>query len=219
MGNSSGSFKARGALLECFKEYPQFREDLEVLVAEGYVKVTGPETCKWTKSKTSLADYFKWTGYDAEGVIGGFWAPIARCFGENQRSLSKLASNNANPLKKKYSKAFLKIKPILEKYRKKAETRDTERQIYNYIKKLILFAEDEEPETIHEIVHKIGMICLKNVDKNLHKRRSKLSGVLSSSICISFGLNFSKPKGRRTLYPQSIPYVNYTEKPIWIKGI
>jgi hypothetical protein len=49
--------------------------------------------------------------------------------------------------------------------------KDTERQIYNYIKKLILCAEDEEPETIHEIVHKIGMIFLKNVDKNVQKRR------------------------------------------------
>jgi hypothetical protein len=77
--------------------YPQFKEDLEVLVAEGYVKITGPETCEWIKSKTSLAEYFKWTGYDAEWVTGGFWAPIARCFGEDQRSLSRLASNNANP--------------------------------------------------------------------------------------------------------------------------
>jgi hypothetical protein len=171
MGDSSGNFKVRGALLECFMEYPQFKEDLEVLVAEGYVKVTGPETCKWTKSKTSLADYFKWTGYDAEGVIGGFWAPISKCFGENQRSLSRLASNNANPIKKEYSRAFLKIKPILEKHRKKVKMRDAERQIYNYIKKLILFAEDEEPGTIHDIVHKIGMIFLKNVDKNVQKRR------------------------------------------------
>jgi hypothetical protein len=171
MGDSSGNFKARGALLECFMEYPQFRDDLEVLVAEGYVKITGPETCKWTKSKTSLAEYFKWTGYDAEGVTGGFWAPISKCFRIDQRSLSRGASNNANPLKNEYSKDFMKIKPVLEKHRKKAEMRDTERQIYNYIKKLILFAEDEEPETIHEIVHKIGMLFLKNVDKNVQNRR------------------------------------------------
>jgi hypothetical protein len=170
MGNSSGGFKAKGALLECFVNYPQFRDDLEVLVAEGYVKITSPETCKWTKSKTSLAEYFKWTGYDAEWVTGGFWAPIARCFGEDQRSLSKLASNNANPLKKEYSRAFMKIRPVLEKHRKEAEMRDAERQIYNYIKKLVLFAEDEKPETIREIIHKIGMIFLKNVDKNVQKQ-------------------------------------------------
>jgi hypothetical protein len=171
MNDSSGSFKALGALLECFMDFHQFKEDLEVLIAEGYVKIIGQETCKWTKSKTSLAEYFKWTSYDAEWVTGGFWAPITRCFGENQRSLSRLASNNANPLKPEYSRDFIKIKVILEKHRKKAEMRDAERQIYNYIKKLISFAEDEEPETIHEIVHKIGAIFIRNVDKNVQKRR------------------------------------------------
>jgi hypothetical protein len=171
MGDPSKGFRAQGALLECFMTYPQFKEDIEVLIAEGYVKITGSETCEWTKSKTSLAEYFKWTGYDAELVSGGFWTPIARCFGEDQRSLSRLASNNANPLKPEYSRAFIKIRPILEKYRKKAETRDAERQIYNYIKKLILFAGNEEPETIHEIVHKIASIFLRNVDKNVQKRR------------------------------------------------
>ena len=171
MGDPSKAFKARGAFLECLKTFPQFGEDLGVLIAEGYVKITSPETCKWTKSKTSLAEYFKWAGYDAEWVTGGFWAPIARCFGEDRRSLSRLASSNANPLKKEYSRAFIKIRPILEEHRKKAEMRDTERQIYNYIKKLILFAEDEEPETIREIVHKIASIFLKNVDKNVQKQR------------------------------------------------
>jgi hypothetical protein len=167
MNDSSNSFKARGALLECFVEFPQFKEDLEVLVAEGYIKITSPETCKWTKSKTSLAEYFKWTGYDAEGVIGGFWAPISKCFGIDQRSLSRGASNNANPLKPEYSRDFIKIRTILEKYRKKERMKQTEKQIYDYIKRLIQLARDEEPETIHEIVHKMGMIFLKNVDKNI----------------------------------------------------
>lgn len=171
MGDPSKNFKARGTLLECLKTFPQFEEDFDVLIAEGYVKITGPETCTWTKTKTSLAEYFKWAGYDAEWVTGGFWAPIARCFGEDRRSLSRLASGNANPLKKGYSRAFIKIRPVLEEHRKKAEMRDTERQIYNYIKKLILFAEDEKPETIHGIVHKIGEIFIRNVDKNVQKRR------------------------------------------------
>jgi hypothetical protein len=128
---------------------------------------TSRKTCKWTKSKTSLAVYFKWTGYDAEGVIGGFWTTIAKCFGENQRSLSRLASNNANPLKPEYSRDFIKIRAILEKHQKKERIKQTEKQIYDYIKRLIQLAEDEEPETIHEIVRKIGMIFLKNVDKNV----------------------------------------------------
>jgi hypothetical protein len=171
MGEPSKEFRAQGALLECFIDFPQFKEDLGVLIAEGYVKITSSETCKWLKTKTSLAEYFKWAGYDAEGVTGGFWAPIAKCFGEDRRSLSRLAGNNANPLKNEFSKDFIKIKAILEKHRKKEQTKQTERRIYNYIKKLILFAEDEEPETIHEIVHKIGAIFLKNVDKNVQNRR------------------------------------------------
>jgi hypothetical protein len=164
-------FKPKGALLECFKDFPQFSDDFEVLVAEGYVKVTGPETCEWTKSKTSLAEYFKWAGYDAEWVTGGFWAPIARTFGETQRSLSRNASNNANPLKPPESRDFKKIKAILQRHRKQQEIKQTEQRIYNYIKKLILFAEDETPETVHEIVHKIGAIFIKNVDKNVQKRQ------------------------------------------------
>jgi hypothetical protein len=170
MGDPSKEFRAQGALLECFIDFPQFWDDFEALVAEGYIKITSSETCEWTKTKTSLAEYFKWAGYDAEWIIGGFWAPISKCFGINRRSLSRLAGNNANPLKPKYSRDFIKIKAILEKHRKKERTKQNERRIYDYIKKLILFAEDEEPETIHEIVHKIAVIFLKNVDKNVQKR-------------------------------------------------
>jgi hypothetical protein len=164
-------FKPKGALLECFKDFPQFGDDFDVLVAEGYLEVTGSETCKWVKSKTSLAQYFKWAGYDAEWVTGGFWAPIARVFGETQRRLSKNASPNANPLKPAESRDFAKIKAVLQRYRKQQEIKETEQRIYHYIKKLVLFAEDETPETIHEIVHKIGAIFIRNVDKNVQKRR------------------------------------------------
>jgi hypothetical protein len=171
MGDLSKGFRAQGALLDCFMTYPQFKEDIEVLIAEGYVKITGSETCKWKKTKTSLAEYFKWAGYDAEWVTGGFWAPISKCFGIDQHSLSRGASRNANALKPEYSRDFIKIRAILEKHRKKERITQTEQQIYDYIKRLIQLAGDEEPETIHEIVHKIGMIFLKNVDKNVQKRR------------------------------------------------
>jgi hypothetical protein len=169
--DSAGGFLPKGALFECFMDFPQFRDDLDVLVAEGYVKITSPETCEWTKSKTSLAEYFKWAGYDAEWIIGGFWSPISKCFGINRRTLSRLASNNANPLKPEYSRDFIKIKAVLEKHRTKERIKQNEKRMYDYIKKLILFAENEEPETIHEIVNKIGAIFLKNVDKNIQKRR------------------------------------------------
>jgi hypothetical protein len=171
MGNLPDGFQPKGALLECFIDFPQFRYDFEVLVAKGYVKITGPETCEWTKSKTSLAQYFKWAGHDAEWVTGGFWAPISRLFGQPQRNLSRNASPNANPLKPEESKDFTKIKAILQQHRKRQEIKQNEKRIYNYIKKLILLAENETPETVHEIVHKIGAIFIKNVDKNVQKRR------------------------------------------------
>jgi hypothetical protein len=169
-GDSPGGFQPKGALFECFMEFPQFRDDFEVLIAEGYIKTIGPETCEWTKSKTSLAEYFKWAGYDSEWVVGGFWSPIEACFGVNRRTLSRLASNNANPLKPERSRDFIKIKAALEKHHREEHIKYNEKRIYNYIKKLILFAEDEEPETIHEIVRKIGAIFLKNVDKNVQNR-------------------------------------------------
>jgi hypothetical protein len=117
MDDLSDDFKVKGALLECFLEYPQFRDDFEVLIAEGYVKVTGPETCKWTKSKASLAQYFKWVGHDARRVTGGLWSPVSRVFGETQVHLSKNASSNGNP-RKRDAIDFVKIKAILEEPRK-----------------------------------------------------------------------------------------------------
>ena len=81
MGDPLGGFEPRGALSECFWNFPKFRDEIEFLVNEGYMKVTGPETCVWLKSKTSLAEYFRWTGWDAEAVSGGFWAPIENAFG------------------------------------------------------------------------------------------------------------------------------------------
>ena len=62
MDNPLAGFRPKGELLLCFISFPRFRGDLEVLVREGYVKVTGPETCVWLKSKTSLAEYFMWVG-------------------------------------------------------------------------------------------------------------------------------------------------------------
>ena len=77
MGGKPDGFKPKGALFECFLSVPQFRADLEILVRDGFVKVTGPETCEWLKSKTSLTEYFKWAGGNAGWVPGGFWAPIS----------------------------------------------------------------------------------------------------------------------------------------------
>ena len=166
----------KGALLECFMSFPQFRDDLEKLIEEGFVKVTSDETCEWMKSKTSLAEYFKWTGGDADWVPGGFWAPIENTFGIKRHSLRRLAGNNANPLKPDESKDFIKIKKVLQQLRIQEQRRINERRVFRYIKHLILFeAEDEEPETIRRILEKISVIFTGNVDKNRQNRRLKIS--------------------------------------------
>jgi hypothetical protein len=68
-----------------------------------------------------------------------------------------------------FARDFMKIRSIFEKHRTKERIKNTKRQIYNYVKKLILFAEDEELETIHKIVHEIAALFHKNVDKNVQK--------------------------------------------------
>ena len=168
--------KYRGPLLACFVAFPQFRDDLDVLVREGYVKVTSSETCEWIKSKTSLAEYFKWIGWDAEWVPGGFWAPIENTFGIKRHSLRRLAGKNANLLKPDESRDFMKIKKILQQFRIQERRRHIERRAFKYIKHLILLeAENEEPETIHRILNKISILFSKNVDKNRQTRLLKIS--------------------------------------------
>jgi hypothetical protein len=172
MSDMPEKLKPRGALLECFASFPQFRDDLGVLVREDFVKVTGQETCEWLKSKTSLAEYFKWACGDADWVPGGFWAPIENTFGIKRHSLRKLAGQNANPLKPDESRDFMKIKAILQQHRIQEQRKQNEQRSFRYIKHLILIeAKDEEPETIHKILEKISVLFIKNVDKNRQNRR------------------------------------------------
>jgi hypothetical protein len=159
--------RPRGALLECFIIFPQFLDDLELLVHEGYMKVTGPESCEWLKSKTSLAEYFKWAGDGTKGVPGGFWAPIEKAFGIRRHCLRKLAGNNANILKPPESRAFRKIKPKLKEHWIQERKKEKERQVFMYIKHLIFSDADpdgdnEEPDKIHEIFEKISDFFCKN---------------------------------------------------------
>jgi len=162
----------RGALRDCFDFYPEFLYDFEVLVREGYVKVTSLETCKWLKSKTSLAEYFKWANGNAAWVPGGFWAPVENAFGIKRHSLRKLAGRNGNDYKPDESRDFMKIKPLLQQLRIQEQKIKYERRAFIYIKHLILCeAKDEEPETIHKILEKINEIFNQNVDKNKQNRR------------------------------------------------
>jgi hypothetical protein len=172
MSNMPEGSGPRGALRECFENFPEFLYDFEVLANEGYVKVTSLETCEWLKSKTSLAEYFKWACGDAEGVPGGFWAPIENAFGIKRYSLRRLAGHNANELKPDESRDFKKIKAVLQPLRLQELIRQNEMRIFRYIKHLIILdSNDEDPETIHKILEKISAIFIKNVDKNRQNRR------------------------------------------------
>jgi len=59
--------KKKGALLDCYEHYPYFEYDLKILVREGYVKITSPESCQWLKSKTNLAEYLFKTAFECGG--------------------------------------------------------------------------------------------------------------------------------------------------------
>ena len=170
MGELSDGFQARGALHECFMCFSEFKDDLKVLIAEGYVKVTSPETCEWLKSKTSLAEYFKWACRYADCVPGGYWAPIEKVFGIKRHSLRKLAGRNANYKKPDESRDFKKIKAILQPIKTQENQKLMERWLFNRIKYMILVeAGDESPEKIREFLNKISTIFTKNVDKNRKK--------------------------------------------------
>ncbi|MDR0474999.1 MAG: hypothetical protein LBH43_15160, partial [Treponema sp.] len=94
---------------DCFMYFPQFNDDFNILYSESIIKHTAFNRYDWTKSKTSLAEYFHWVGNNASYVTGGFWAPVAKTFTvkgkpATKRQLAKLAGNNANDLKPEESK-------------------------------------------------------------------------------------------------------------------
>jgi len=150
----SDSYRVKGALYDCFAHYFLFEEDLEMLIKEGYVEITSLESCRWLKSKTCLAEYIKWA-YSGVYIPGGFWAPAENAFGMKRHSLRKLAGNNGNIFKHDESKDFKELKPLLQQIRDQDEKRRLEKRIFNYIKNLFLFAENEKPETVREILEKI----------------------------------------------------------------
>ncbi|WP_148257779.1 hypothetical protein [Leadbettera azotonutricia] len=145
-------------ITRCFISFPQFRADIGILIEEGVVKHDAFDQYEWVKSKTSLAEYFKWIGSNVEYVPGGFWEPIETTFRIKRGTLRKLADNNANPLKPPESKDFMKIKAAVQQQRARIDQEKKERSAFNTIKKLIGEVEGGEPEKIREILHKIKEI-------------------------------------------------------------
>jgi hypothetical protein len=60
---------------------------------------------------------------------------------------------------------------ILEEHRAGIQAMRKELRLFRKVKKLVMDAENEEPEKIHETLAHIAALFPKNVDKNVQKRR------------------------------------------------
>jgi hypothetical protein len=152
-------YSAQKYLSDLLTNFPLFSGDLPALESEGIIERITPYTFKWTKSKTSLAEYFRWIGNDVSDVPGGFWNPVESVFtlrdgiSIKRGSLAKLAGHNANPLKPDESKDFQKIKILVERYRKQ-EQKDRKTLaaiktlIYKYEKGIYEYEYDEDGDII-----------------------------------------------------------------------
>ena len=158
--------RALGALLECFVEFPLFGDDYRCLEANGFIRQASPERCEWLKSKTSLAEYFRWVGREAGGITGGFWSPISRAFGMNKGQLQKLAGGNGNWCKPEESRDFAALKALVLPRRQEALRIRREAAAYDAIVKLVNETRRGDPESIHGVLREIGTILSGNVEKN-----------------------------------------------------
>jgi hypothetical protein len=148
-----------GALLECFIGFPLFGDDYRLLAENGFLRQMSPERCEWLKSKTSLAEYFKWAGCEAGRITGGFWNPVSRAFGMERGQLQKLAGGNGNLCKPPESRDFAALKALVLPCRREAEA-------YQAIVKLVNETKCGNPEAIHDFLMGIKKILSENVEKN-----------------------------------------------------
>jgi hypothetical protein len=130
-------------LENCFSYFPQFRDDYPVLESTGIIKPVDNHY-EWTKSKTSLGQYFNWLKGNKKyrRIRHGSWHPVETTFWIKGKpikrgSVSPNASSNGNAAKKEYSKDFLKIKTIVETYREKLEREEAVKECYQKIKSII----------------------------------------------------------------------------------
>jgi len=158
--------RALGALLECFIEFPLFADDYRCLEANGFIRQASPERCEWLKSKTSLAEYFRWVGREAGRITGGFWSPVSRAFGMDKGRLQRLAGGNGNWCKPKESRDFAALKGLVLPLRRETLRIRREAETYNAIVRLVSGSKCDNPETIHDVLREIGTILSKNVEKN-----------------------------------------------------
>ena len=178
-----------GALLECFIEFPLFGADYPCLEANGYVRQVSPERCEWLKSKTRLAEYFKWVGCKAGRITGGFWNPISKAFGMDKGRLQKLAGGNGNPCKPEQSGDFADLKDLVLPLRREALRIRGEAAAYHAVVKRVNEAKCGSPEEIHDVLQDIEKILAENVEKN-NVKSTPINTNTSLYISISFSPAF-----------------------------
>ena len=166
------NYELEGALKECARCFPKFYNEINDLLREGYLEITSPEKALWLKSKTSLAQYFKWTGKGVKRIPHGFWDPIAKAFGVKKSTLRKLASRNGNDFKLEESIDFNKLKPILEDIRYQRDLLTLEKVIFDGIKYFAIMADAENPESRYFSLEKIKKL-ISYLDKITDKNNEK----------------------------------------------
>jgi len=118
----------------CSTYYNFFRVDVDALIDSGVIKRIAFDQYEWTKSETSLAEYFNWIGKDSTIVEGGFWAPVAKVFKKSRKILSSLASRFTSEnyrrrrlgLAPKESRDFKVIRNLVLQHREKIRRQEEE---------------------------------------------------------------------------------------------
>jgi len=163
-----------------FSSYYWFPTDFGILEAKGIIKPIAGNKYIWTKSKTSLAEYFKRLSNGKYRIYtpGGFWAPIENMFLIKEKQIKKgplkgkpikrgslrgLAGNNGNSLKPDESEDFKEIKKIVMEYREKIKKQKEEQKkmqnelqsIEEIIKNVEVTGDIETLRTAREKIKKI----------------------------------------------------------------
>ena len=151
----------------CKLYFPLFYKDFDILIKKEIIKQIDFDKYEWTKSKTSLAEYFKWISPEKNNIPCGFWAFIETTFtikgnSIKRGSLTKLAGNNANQFKPEESKDFKTIKNLLLQYRKDIKQQEEERaklqKDFKVIKELLKDFENGNIEILQRTKEKIKNI-------------------------------------------------------------
>jgi len=164
----AGKAKEMEDISLCFRQFPQFHEDYPALLAEGVIKRIAFDRYEWTKSKTSLAEYFKWVGEKEKNVPNGFWDTVETVFGVDRKRLSHLASRysaeNAGRTKPKHSRDFKKIMEFVLRYResikRQEEQERKDREIFAAIKTFIDEADGKDIKEIREAIEKTKTVLM-----------------------------------------------------------